>query len=101
MYEPSIVVVCQGTKRGYLGDAVYTYDAQQFLVLSVPLPFESETIGWEARIIPWEYLLSAATHRIRPTGRLTFASSCARSWRFPIIAARIAATAGCAGTTAR
>lgn len=45
MYEPSIVVVCQGTKRGFLGDAVYTYDAQQFLVLSVPLPFESETIA--------------------------------------------------------
>jgi AraC-like DNA-binding protein len=45
MYEPSIVVVCQGTKRGFLGGAIYTYDAQQFLVLSVPLPFESETIA--------------------------------------------------------
>jgi AraC-like DNA-binding protein len=45
MYEPSIVVVCQGTKRGFLGDAVYVYDAQQFLVLSVPLPFESETVA--------------------------------------------------------
>ncbi len=45
LYEPSIVVVCQGTKRGFLGDAVYTYDAQQFLVLSVPLPFESETFA--------------------------------------------------------
>ena len=45
MYEPSIVVVCQGTKRGFLGDTIYTYDAQQFLVLSVPLPFESETVA--------------------------------------------------------
>ena len=45
MYEPSIVVVCQGTKRGYLGDEGYVYDAQQFLVLSVPLPFESETVA--------------------------------------------------------
>ena len=43
MYEPSIVIVCQGRKRGYLGDDVFVYDAQQFLVLSVPLPFESET----------------------------------------------------------
>jgi AraC-like DNA-binding protein len=43
LYEPSIVVVCQGRKRGFLGDQVYTYDAQQFLVLSVPLPFECET----------------------------------------------------------
>ena len=45
LYEPSIVVVCQGTKRGYLAGAVYTYDAQQFLLLSVPLPFESETMA--------------------------------------------------------
>ncbi|TDN63584.1 AraC family transcriptional regulator [Paraburkholderia sp. BL10I2N1] len=43
LYEPSIVIVCQGRKRGYLGDEVFVYDAQQFLVLSVPLPFESET----------------------------------------------------------
>ncbi len=43
LYEPSIVIVCQGRKRGYVGDAVYTYDPRQYLVLSVPLPFESET----------------------------------------------------------
>ena len=43
LYEPSIVIVCQGRKRGFIGDEVYTYDAQQFLVLSVPLPFEAET----------------------------------------------------------
>ena len=40
-------------------------------IIEVAIPFESETIGWEARIIPWEYLLSAATRKIRPTGRLT------------------------------
>ncbi|WP_433704750.1 AraC family transcriptional regulator [Paraburkholderia sacchari] len=43
MYEPSIVIVCQGRKRGFLGDQVFIYDAQQYLVLSVPLPFECET----------------------------------------------------------
>jgi AraC-like DNA-binding protein len=43
MYEPSIVIVCQGRKRGYLGDKVFIYDAQQYLVLAVPLPFEAET----------------------------------------------------------
>jgi len=43
MYEPSIVIVCQGRKRGYVNDAVYTYDANHYLVLSVPLPFESDT----------------------------------------------------------
>ncbi len=43
LYEPSIVIVGQGRKRGYLGDQVYTYDAHNYLVLSVPLPFECET----------------------------------------------------------
>ena len=43
MYEPSIVIVCQGRKRGFLGDQMFIYDAQQYLVLSVPLPFECET----------------------------------------------------------
>jgi len=45
LYEPCIVVVLQGKKLGYLGDQVFHYDPQQFLVLSLPLPFESETIG--------------------------------------------------------
>lgn len=44
-YDPSIVIVAQGRKRGYLGDHVYTYDANQYLVLSVPLPFECETLS--------------------------------------------------------
>ncbi len=43
LYEPSIVIVCQGRKLGFLGNEVYTYDAQHYLVLSVPLPFSSET----------------------------------------------------------
>ena len=43
LYEPSIVIVCQGHKRGYLADRVYHYDPQHYLVLSVPLPFSTET----------------------------------------------------------
>lgn len=43
LYEPSIVIVCQGHKRGYLADRIYHYDPQHYLVLSVPLPFSSET----------------------------------------------------------
>lgn len=43
LYEPSIVIVCQGRKRGFIGEQVFQYDAQQYLVLSVPLPFECET----------------------------------------------------------
>jgi len=45
MYEPSIVIIAQGRKRGYVGDTVYTYDANNYLVLSVPLPFECDTEG--------------------------------------------------------
>lgn len=44
-YEPSIVIVAQGRKRGYLGDQMFTYDANHYLVLSVPLPFECETLA--------------------------------------------------------
>jgi AraC-like DNA-binding protein len=43
LYEPCICIVVQGRKRGYLGDEVYVYDPQHYLVLSVPLPFYSET----------------------------------------------------------
>lgn len=43
LYEPSIVIVCQGHKRGYLANNIYHYDAQHYLVLSVPLPFSTET----------------------------------------------------------
>lgn len=45
VYEPSIVIICQGAKRGYLADKVYHYDKQHYLVLSVPLPFSTETEG--------------------------------------------------------
>ena len=43
LYEPSIVIVVQGRKRGFHGGNVYVYDAQHYLVLSVPLPFDIET----------------------------------------------------------
>ncbi|WP_375507811.1 AraC family transcriptional regulator N-terminal domain-containing protein [uncultured Caballeronia sp.] len=43
LYEPSIVIVCQGRKRGFLADEIFVYDAQHYLVLSVPLPFSTET----------------------------------------------------------
>ncbi|SMG23232.1 AraC family transcriptional regulator [Paraburkholderia susongensis] len=43
LYEPGIVIVCQGRKRGYLGGKVYVYDAQHYLVVALPLPFSMET----------------------------------------------------------
>ncbi len=52
LYEPSICIVCQGRKRGYLGGETYVYDAQQFLVLSVPLPFEVRDRGDARQAVP-------------------------------------------------
>lgn len=43
LYEPGIVIVVQGRKRGLLGEEVFVYDEQQYLVVSVPVPFTMET----------------------------------------------------------
>lgn len=43
LYDPSIVVIGRGRKRGYIGANCYTYDPHNYLVLSVPMPFECET----------------------------------------------------------
>ncbi|QJI37062.1 AraC family transcriptional regulator [Pseudomonas sp. ADAK13] len=48
LYDPGIVILCQGRKRGYLGDDVYIYDAQHYLVVSVPVAFTIETDASEA-----------------------------------------------------
>ncbi|WP_133795163.1 AraC family transcriptional regulator [Prosthecobacter fusiformis] len=44
-YDPSIVIIAQGYKHGRLADRAFTYDASHYLVLSLPLPFECQTIG--------------------------------------------------------
>lgn len=44
-YEPGIFIMAQGRKTGYLGAKKFVYDADNYLVLSVPMPFECETIG--------------------------------------------------------
>lgn len=43
LYDPGIVVVCQGSKRGFFGDQIYLYDEQHYLAVSVPVPFTMET----------------------------------------------------------
>ena len=43
LYEPGLVIVVQGRKRGFLGDEVFVYDEQHYLVVSVPVPFTMET----------------------------------------------------------
>lgn len=59
-YDPSIIIIAQGRKYGRLGTRKFTYDASNYLVLSVPLPFECETIG-----TPEEPMLGLAV-RVHP-----------------------------------
>ena len=43
LYDPGIVIVCQGRKRGHFGNRVYLYDEQHYLAVAVPVPFTMET----------------------------------------------------------
>lgn len=43
LYDPGIVIVCQGRKRGYFGDQLYLYDEHHYLAVAVPVPFSMET----------------------------------------------------------
>lgn len=43
LYDPGIVIVCQGHKRGWFGQRLYRNDALQYLAVSVPVPFTMET----------------------------------------------------------
>jgi AraC-like DNA-binding protein len=49
VYEPSVVIIAQGYKRARFDNATYVYDARNYLVLSVPLPFACETVGTPAK----------------------------------------------------
>ena len=40
IYEPMILILAQGRKIGYLAGEVYQYDKENYLALSVPIPFE-------------------------------------------------------------
>lgn len=48
LYEPSIVIVAQGAKVGHVGEKTFRYDADNYLLLTVPLPFECQTIASKA-----------------------------------------------------
>ena len=60
LYEPSIYIVARGRKVGYIGDRTVTYDANNYLVLAAPLPFECKTdpgvdgpmLGLSVRVAP-------------------------------------------------
>lgn len=39
MYEPGIIILFSGHKIGYINERVFRYDANEYLLLTVPLPF--------------------------------------------------------------
>ncbi|MBW2437565.1 MAG: AraC family transcriptional regulator, partial [Deltaproteobacteria bacterium] len=45
VYDPGICIVAQGHKIGYLGGQKFRYDAKNYLVTSVTMPFECETFA--------------------------------------------------------
>lgn len=49
LYDPGIVIVCQGSKRGYFGNQLYLYDEQHYLAVAVPVPFTMESDGTPER----------------------------------------------------
>ena len=71
MYEPSAYFVASGRKKGYVGDRCLVYDANNYLVLSVPLPFECEAeTGNDERCSEYPYeWISASSAKSRQAGR--------------------------------
>jgi len=45
VYDPGICIVAQGHKIGYLGGRKFQYDASNYLVTMVTMPFECETFA--------------------------------------------------------
>jgi len=43
VYEPWIIIIAQGSKRVYFSGDAYIYDADNYLVTTVPMPVECET----------------------------------------------------------
>jgi len=43
LYEPNIYIVANGSKNGYVGQRRFVYDSNNYLILSIPLPFNCET----------------------------------------------------------
>ena len=45
VYNPGLCIIVQGHKIGYLGGQKFRYDAKQYLVTTVTIPFECETFA--------------------------------------------------------
>ena len=75
LYEPSIYIVARGRKVGFIGERRLTYDANNYLVLAAPLPFDCQTepgpdgpmLGLSVRVAP--SLVSDLASRMPPQRR--------------------------------
>jgi len=45
VYEPSLCIVVQGSKRALIGNEVFEYDPMNYLVVSVTLPARAQVVG--------------------------------------------------------
>jgi AraC-like DNA-binding protein len=45
VYEPGILILGQGRKNVYLGNEIFKYDANNYFVITMPIPMECETIA--------------------------------------------------------
>ncbi len=45
IYEPSLMVIVQGSKLAYLGPRTLEYGAGHYLIQALPVPFEYETFA--------------------------------------------------------
>jgi AraC-like DNA-binding protein len=80
LYEPNVYIVARGRKIGFIGNRTVTYDANNYLVLAAPLPFDCQTepgpdgpmLGLSVRVTPALVSDLAARmpleHAVRPAG---------------------------------
>lgn len=45
LYDPGIVIVIQGAKRGFFGEEVIVYDQDHYLAVAAPVPFTMQSDG--------------------------------------------------------
>lgn len=45
LYDPGIVIVLQGAKRGFFGEEVIDYDQDHYLAVAAPVPFTMQSDG--------------------------------------------------------
>ena len=58
LYQPGVVFVCQGSKRGVLDGNIYVYDEEHYLAVSVPVPFRMQMPAPNIRYLPSIWILT-------------------------------------------